>query len=1406
MPEMLRDKLLQLYSSYRAAHGAPPALRPWCRYATSVVEDVASAGATATESEVASAVGAHLAALSLFPDEQLFDEPAAAAVDRRVSHNFVVSTFLRPNGASLTDSDLFKLIDQVVLVDAEEVELDPGDAEDHRDQMRALVDGDDGARATIPFPIWIQLFRRKSAGGLGQRIRDYLEHHASHRVDEYIHLDIAGPLDDRDRIAAQQLIDHVGPPDESASLYGLLSSSLRRAVDRIAAATETVRDPLVALLRRVADSELNAVEAVQLSVAEDEEEGRFSRSLFGLLYGPTLLSVAAATEGGAGARLEISRSVVSVDRLSEPQQAPTGEEAEVSRSTTGWEPLTLRVHFDNELIATLLWDPERSSLVSFGRLLLEKSGVGPISVDSLERLELIASDPSSELPACEPSGSVSSSLAERRETFLAEVRISGLSAPAIHQYCDAYLSELQRAHSEYAPAGAPIGELDDLLEMDTAHLSGGGTAVLALHPLRLRWFARHLEESADAIGSALTDELLLNEENEQLYFDWLTRVSPHRQPPFLSARSGQFSISTREIGMHEEYTPLRSSGAGKNEWGGSVDEESIALIGRVVLRYLDEFPHAVDGLAVLVIDPAGETQLTVGLIDQIRGRAHPDLVLHLHVAAPKKHHSAIAAAVAELDDDSDRATRLLPRLQLMLHEWSSERSIGDLRGLVDVIDLCIAPDLFGAEVVVNTHASGSTPTAGAFDPWLDDPVRTVENAQSGVAVVRHLLPATPDPLLEYWSSLNVRRKTNQPVGGLDDLDYLSMTVQFYEHLELFEELHKIGHWVVTLDRFVGRQQFDASASRPDIIQVLEGVGKTDAYTLIVSSSSGRQFVADRFGRRLEHDFELYPDGATARAAADRLYDVGRNLVPGTMLRALGLGRTAEEVLGLVVARWRLSESDPVDERSTEMWLGLDDLTGWFGGFHKLRADMLRISVEHSSDGWDELTLDVIESKFRQTDDIGTAVEQVEATIRLLEEAFQEDAHADRRFWLRELGSAVSQTAAGASPTEDLPAYRGGSDGPTKRELVLAIEAGKVRLKAVRGFVCATNSSSVSEDETGELSDRIAILRTRRPGLKRILDHLVARDTPVPVAPEAVVAEEGDASEPYEPGPVSSPTAWPSERSEQGAPPPTDARGMAPSELDAAYQVALNVFSAHRVDVDRPDRLPIHEQGPGFYLMRFKPGAGTASSALTARSTELKLGLELARDDEVRSYVDRGAVVFEIPKSPSQRYGVDAASMWNRAQWPLGHLYSPLGEDISGEIVGIDFSSSTTPHLLIAGTTGSGKSVALETILLGLCRDKSADELRLHLVDPKGTELAQFEDYEHLEGSIGFDADDAIDVLDALVDEMQTAVPKLQGGSGSFTQRVQRRGPRERCRVPPMAGSGSRRVRRSDRGPGRTQGD
>ncbi|WP_225972840.1 FtsK/SpoIIIE domain-containing protein [Paracoccus jeotgali] len=162
----------------------------------------------------------------------------------------------------------------------------------------------------------------------------------------------------------------------------------------------------------------------------------------------------------------------------------------------------------------------------------------------------------------------------------------------------------------------------------------------------------------------------------------------------------------------------------------------------------------------------------------------------------------------------------------------------------------------------------------------------------------------------------------------------------------------------------------------------------------------------------------------------------------------------------------------------------------------------------------------------------------------------------------------------------------------------------------------------------------------------------------------------------------------------------------------------------------------------------------APNKLSAQHDALKLALELDAAQDMRFDIDKGYVTIDVPKLDKDRYFVEASDLWSRWKRPEFGLRVPLGEDRFGNVVEIDFTSSNSPHLLIGGTTGSGKSEALNTILAGITQHYTPDEVRLQLIDPKGTELEHLSESEHLDGEIGWDEEDAIGILLRAVEEMQ----------------------------------------------------
>lgn len=1375
VPTTLASYQLRIWLAVSELEEEGRSLRRLARY---LVESAAAvvASAVQTSDVIQAAVSDALPSLGLFPDNNLFI--SESALEARTRKNVRVSGLRQPGGAALSEEDLLARIGTAELsqVALERIGLSSAEAKTHmQDLVMKRGESSQIARRALDLAVWLELFERRSTKvGLGRQIRDAIERAALARLDEFDALLVEEPLDGSDQEAAERFLA-AEPPVDAEPLCDLLPKPLRRRVEKIAFPDAlVVVDPLRALLRELTYFDEEEEGTVLVRVEGTAESGAWTRWLFAYLYGRSLKEVQAT----AGLRLGLEVE----DRLLQrkmPALAPDDEPFDVS---DGWAAIRIVVEMQGGPQRRFRWDPIATpGQIAVAALMCGfEMAPGEAYEGSFDGFLERFSDPRDwRRRSVERSAhAFGRELFELRHKHF-QAFSDGIDASLLSSYVEEWERLISRARASLVPANAPDLDLSDVVLSDVVRLAERRLMMLATHPLRLRWLARHYSELTALISKALTDRIKLNSENSDLFFDALDRVSPHGNPAVIVGPNQTVAIPMRESAGHEEYAPIRQGGNESRDWLAAVDETAIDEMARVINDYLATYPHKLDGLAVLLLDRNGDPVLPVRVAKRVRAKS-PKLRLELVVLAPREtHHAIIQAFDAEFADLDVTDDRFLPDVQLILKPWDSSRDIG-LAGLEGSVDIALAPALFGTQTSLNASTRDpAVAVAGRYDPWKHSATHNL--TESSENVVRELLPSAPDPDLETWSTLCVRYDRRSAVAREKEgnTDYFEMQVQFDQHQQLFLALHGVAHWVVTLDSFIGRDQIDSLRDRPDVILVKPGVGKNEAYTLIVSSQTGRQLVVTRLSRRLVNIGVV--EKGEAKATAARFYDVARNVVPGAVLRSLGIGTTINEIVGLVATRFVIEQRLPVPqaEPSLVVWLSFDEQQRWFGRGAKTRADLGRFVLTLNESGGVTLDILVAESKFRQAYDHGSAEEQLNRTTDLCQSAFASGAEAtdDRTFWLDELASAIEQSSSEELHGSELPSRK--RVGPFVPDLearvIEELRAASVTLSSVRGVAVAIAAAQTDPAPEARTLGKHTIVRLNRPELQEVIGLLRARTDPTATlslerygsevrGPDATVIREvsdgtgGSALSAYgasdridvSPRPGAREGSLKGEAKNDST--LTQVRGLGNTELRHRYNKVLDVFGRHNVKVGEPIGEPWQE-GPGFYVLRFVPGSGVPVDKVVNRREEIFLALELPAGYGIRTRTDRGSVVFEIPKVAHEKYGVSAAALWVDCPIDEGALTAPIGADIFGQPVQIQFSSPDSPHLLVAGTTGSGKSVALDTILRGLIRYDVRD-VRLQLVDPKGTELVDFEGEPHVDGVIGMDAADAIGILEAAVVEME----------------------------------------------------
>lgn len=197
-----------------------------------------------------------------------------------------------------------------------------------------------------------------------------------------------------------------------------------------------------------------------------------------------------------------------------------------------------------------------------------------------------------------------------------------------------------------------------------------------------------------------------------------------------------------------------------------------------------------------------------------------------------------------------------------------------------------------------------------------------------------------------------------------------------------------------------------------------------------------------------------------------------------------------------------------------------------------------------------------------------------------------------------------------------------------------------------------------------------------------------------------------------------------------ADPPSGQRGITREEIGRLSDTLEKTLATFGVAIE--DQIEAHP-GPIITRFEFKPAAGVKINQIVTLADDLALALQAKRIRVVAPIPGKAAVGIEVPNPhPQTVYLKEILSSTAFADEEM-RLPMALGKKIGGEPVAYDLSKM--PHLLIAGATGSGKSVCLNSLVTSLLYRKHPAELRFIFIDPKMLELSVYAGIPHLERAV-----------------------------------------------------------------------
>jgi len=214
-----------------------------------------------------------------------------------------------------------------------------------------------------------------------------------------------------------------------------------------------------------------------------------------------------------------------------------------------------------------------------------------------------------------------------------------------------------------------------------------------------------------------------------------------------------------------------------------------------------------------------------------------------------------------------------------------------------------------------------------------------------------------------------------------------------------------------------------------------------------------------------------------------------------------------------------------------------------------------------------------------------------------------------------------------------------------------------------------------------------------------------------------------------------------------SPPPLEARQIK-EDLEANARILEDTLEDFGISAKVTDI----ERGPVITRYELEPAPGVKLNRIVALSDDVALSMKAQSVRIIAPIPGKGRVGVEVPNTQSSFVYLKEVLASNPFQEAKSILTLALGKDISGQPVVADLDDM--PHLLIAGTTGSGKTVCVNSLILSLLYKGSPNDLKFLMVDPKMVELMPFNGLPHLLCPVVTEVRKVYTALNWVVNEME----------------------------------------------------
>jgi S-DNA-T family DNA segregation ATPase FtsK/SpoIIIE len=601
-----------------------------------------------------------------------------------------------------------------------------------------------------------------------------------------------------------------------------------------------------------------------------------------------------------------------------------------------------------------------------------------------------------------------------------------------------------------------------------------------------------------------------------------------------------------------------------------------------------------------------------------------------------------------------------------------------------------------------------------------------------------------------------------------------------ETTQIFQDTHALGNWVVNFDELLDRRIL----RHRDVMVIRYRQASVGQRNLVISSKSKDTLLVATLQQKLGSLVAADVDEAGRNRLVGRMISEANDISGNLVLRAARRGTNANELIGLVLSR-HLVRTEFRADQPTFCFL-LDDYAEWLGQTEERVADLLMLVPHESSEG-KRLDVIVTEAKFVRFEQHPKAAKesgrQLRDSLNLLTRALvNEPACVDQDLWLDRISDLLLEGIQNLGHNLDILGWRrairdrrfkvnvrGHSHVFIHSPLEMDQEGAKFTgIKESHGEQEVFSRRNVQAIIASMIDEKkipaVVEMRLALSGLPPSRHAYRA----VPPPPSVDSPEESPAAapagEPPPTPPAPAPATAPAAPSPLLTPPVPPSTGSpmellpAPRTTSEPDQTAEQAWVADTTRRIRHAFLKrelsaeiVQAKGtPNALLLHFK-----GSDRLTVGLLEGKLG-ELRTTDglDIISVRPGLGLVIVMVARPNRRTLTlaEAWNLWQPKAGPNTEILIAIQENDNSPLY---LSPYPQPHTLVAGTTGSGKSVLIQNIILGIAATNSPEEAEVVIIDPKqGLDYMGFEKLPHLTSEIITSPEQAISSLTDLVAEME----------------------------------------------------